>query len=124
MVKKGIILIICITAFMATISCKKEQKTGPIITGGWTKIDINSIDTLNAFSFLKDEMKKSHNSIKLLKVTHAKKQIVAGTNYMLTCTYQKGTEGNTRKLDAKINRSLSGKYSLLKMDIESLKCKK
>ncbi len=100
---------------LSITSCK-ENSAGFQIPGGWKKISVNSLTVLKAYEFLKTNLHKKNPQIKLLKVIQAKRQIVAGSNVGLTCSYQKGTKATKQILYAKIYKNLLGKYKLVKLD--------
>lgn len=112
---KKCVYICVVIIILFSLACGKEPKE--ISTGGWTRIEVSDINVLKGFAFLKNAAKKKHPKIELLKVASAKKQIVAGTKYKLTCEYQKGTEGTTHNLTAEIYVDLQGNHSLVDLKL-------
>lgn len=111
MYKKFFILTI-ILFFLVIINClcskniMNMQKLNKKL-GGFQQIDINSNYSINAFAFLKQELKNQYPDINLIKIKESYLQIVAGYNVLLICEYNLKSDNKVKILQAKIYTDLN-----------------
>lgn len=112
---KKINIIVLALVVMASLVCTSCPKNGE---GGWTPIPGSDETVVKAYSFLKDELKKSKPEILLIKVEKAQSRVVQGVILKLTCKYSKGPGTEKNSLIAVIYADLKQKHTLNKLKLD------
>ncbi len=96
-------------------SLQRESEKPPV-AGGFTDIALDEPMVLEAHAFLREELKNIRPDILLGAVKQAARQIVAGTNIRLVCSYRIPPSRRGQELVATIYFDLKGNSTLRSID--------
>ncbi len=97
--------------FVVLLMCAFASKTSAQIAGGYGEAEVKSKSVSSAAAFaVRSEARKTKKHFKLISVSKAEQQVVAGLNYNLCLKVRDGKR--TRTANAIVYQNLRQKFSL------------
>ncbi len=109
------VLLGLVFAFGAAAS---QTRVSAQLTGAYSKAKVSDKQVKAAAAFAVSEQAKEHNAkVKLVRITKAQTQVVAGMNYRVCMQVRDGSRGRKHTVTAVVYRDLQNKYSLTSWDV-------